>query len=425
MSRILAAAVLGILFALPASAGEGLRDHTVHAVDQVLARTGTTRHALDRTELGDGLAHYRFDLRVGPGTFDIVRLHRIVRERAPWRPIRTHRAVMLTHGDGWAFAANFSPAGGGLAHFLAADEVDVWGVDFRWALVPEATADRSFMADWDFATGVDDLGRALAVARGLRAATGSGLGRLHLAGFSRGGQLGWAYLGTETQRPAWWRHVDGFIAIDHAFKTDDEALRQSNCDSYDAIRAQIDAGETDSSFEVLIEIGDLATQAPGDPSPFFPSLDNADLAELVGASPGGGAIAHFHAVAGTIDPTTLSTQLLYTQPGTWFRYLSSVSPFQPLGIDLEGAAIVCDELDVPYDDHLAEIAVPVLYIGTDGAFGTLGVHQTSLVASTDVTVLIVDQAPDPVLDIGHNEIFLADDAASLVWQPMLDWIDSH
>ncbi len=434
MHRILAATLLSALLALlafPALGSEASRRSIVHAVDLVLAghdvleRTNPSRPTLFRSELGNSIAHYQFDIQVGSGAFDTIRMHRVVREHAPWRPIRTRRAVFLTHGDGWAFEANFLPAGDNLAGFLADAEVDVWGIDFRWALVPPATVDLSFMANWDFGTSVDDLGLALAIARGLRGATGNGFGRLHLAGFSRGGQLGWAHLGAETQRPGWQRHVKGYIAIDHAMKTDDEALRQADCDTYDAIQAQIAGGQVSTSFEVLIEIGDLATNTPDDASPFFPSLDNADLAEWVGASPGGGAISHFHAVAGTIDPTSFETELINTLPSTWFDYLSAVAPFQPLGINLDGAAISCDEIDVPYDDHLAEIVVPVLYVGADGGFGALGVYQTNLIASTDVSLVLVDQAADPALDVGHNELFLANDAAIAVWQPILDWIEAH
>lgn len=411
------------------------------AVEQALGhlppagRPAAPRHhlGLERTPITADVAHYRFDLPVGPGEHDVVRLHRIVRERAPWLPAPAPRGLFLLHGDGWGFEAVYLsslatpdvPDTQNVAAFLAGQGIDVWGIDFRWALVPEETADLSFMADWGFATNLDDLDLALAVARSVRALSGSGLGKLFLGGWSRGGQVGWAQLGAETQRPMALRHLRGFIAMEHTFKTDDEAIRQGNCATYASIQELLDAGEVASTYAIVAEIGDLATAAPEEPSPYFPSLGNADLAEWLGASAGGGSIPHFHLVGGLVDPDTLVTELLYTTPGHWFAYLSGTSFFQPLRINLDGAAIVCDELDSPFDDHLAEIDVPVLYVGAAGAFGATGIHTTTLIASTDVTTLIVRQAADPEEDWGHEDLFLAEEAQTRVWQPMLDWITSR
>lgn len=52
-----------------------------------------------------------------------------------------------------------------------------------------------------------DLGIALAVARLTRGLTGDGFGRLHLLGWSRGGQIGYAYLDGETRLPPHLRQV--------------------------------------------------------------------------------------------------------------------------------------------------------------------------------------------------------------------------
>lgn len=136
----------------------------------------------------------------------------------------------------------------------------------------------------------------------------------------------------------------------------------------------------------------------------------------------GGSIPHLHSVGGVIDPATLVTDLLYARPVMWHTFLADVAPFQPLAVNRDGAAIVCDEIDVPYDDHLAEIQVPILYLGVGGAFGELGIHATTLVASSDVSTTIVRAAAAPEQDLGHNDVFLADDADTLIWRPILDWI---
>ena len=44
---------------------------------------------MNRELIGNGIAHYEFDLRLGPNQFDVVRVHRVVRERRPYHPIRT------------------------------------------------------------------------------------------------------------------------------------------------------------------------------------------------------------------------------------------------------------------------------------------------------------------------------------------------
>ena len=53
----------------------------------------------DRTQLADDIAHYRYDVAMGPGQYDVVRIHRIVREGRPNKPVSTRDAVMLLPGN--------------------------------------------------------------------------------------------------------------------------------------------------------------------------------------------------------------------------------------------------------------------------------------------------------------------------------------
>ena len=387
----------------------------------------------ERVTVAPGIAWYSFTVPVGPGTHDAIRVHRIVRERAPWLPARASRGVLLAHGDGWGFAPTFLsslaapavPDSQSLAVYLAQHGVDVWGLDFRWSRVPAGTADLSFLADWGLGTSLEDLEAALTAARLVRGATGSGHGSLHLLGFSRGGQVGWAALSAEAPLPRALRHVRGFIALEHTFKTGNEAIRQSNCARHAAILNQMANGALVTDFSFVAEIGDLALSAPDDPSPFFSIVSNADFAELVGADVTGGSIPYFHSTGGLIDPETLATELLYTRPQHWFAFLAGISPVQPLAIDRDGAALVCDQMDSPYDDHLGEIDVPILSIGAAGAYGANTFHTATLTASTDITERLVSAGTAPTEDYGHNDLFLADSAEALVWQPILEWIQAH
>lgn len=422
---------------LPAPASAQPTEHSAQEARETL-RAGLRSaridlRSLERVPITADVAWYRLRLQVGPGLHDEIVVHRVVRERAPWVAARARRGVFLTHGDGWGFAATFLtslstpavPDTENLPVFLAQNGIDVWGIDFRWALVPVGTPDLSFMAGWGFDTSLADLDLGLAAARGVRAVTGSGPGRLYLLGFSRGGQLGWAQLSAETQRPAALRHVRGYVAADHTFKTDDEAVRLGNCASYEALENLIANGTVANDSTFVAEVGDLATSVPDEASPFFPVVSNADFAELIGADVTGGSIPYFHSVGGVIDPETLATELLYTEPALWFAFLSGISPYQPFRINLDGAALVCDELDSPFDDHLGEVEVPILYLGAAGAYGARGLHTTTLAGSSDVSSLIVSAETSAEQDYGHNELFLAVGARTLVWQPILDWVEAH
>jgi hypothetical protein len=82
---------------------------------------------------------------------------------------------------------------------------------------------------------------------------------------------------------------------------------------------------------------------------------------------------------------------------------------------------------VPFDDHLSQIAVPILFAGAAGGFGQTGYYSTTLTASTDITKFTVQiQADDQrAIDFGHADTVLAKDADTLVWKPILDWIVAH
>ena len=389
---------------------------------------------LERQPLGDDLAWYRFRVRVGSGEHDVVRVHRIVRERAPWWPRPTRRSILLAHGDRWAFEATFLPSqltdavpdDHNLAVFLAENDIDVWGIDFRWSLVPAETPDVSFMADWGLARDAADLDIVLGVARLVRGLGGSGFGPVHLAGFSRGGQTGYVHLAAEASRPALLRHVDGFVVLDIGLVSDDPDVVAGGCERYDATLAAIEAGSPVLSVTIFELIGDLALAAPDEPSPIFPVLTNRQLAIDVGAfTEPDGIVPFFHAVAGVYDASGFVPQnLIYTTEEHYFAHLRAQGVHQPRRIVLDAEAILCDQVESPLDDGLTDITVPLLYVGAGGGFGAFGLDTTARLASTDVTVRLVDFEPpeNRAHDFGHLDLLLADDAEALVWQPILDWL---
>ena len=98
-------------------------------------------------------------------------------------------------------------------------------------------------------------------------------------------------------------------------------------------------------------------------------------------------------------------------------------PYYPYRFNYEGNAARCDSDDYPvsFDDHIGEVNVPIFGIARQSS-PTLDVLTRT--ASADVTTLILNPDMLPSL-YGHGDQFLANDAASVVWRPILEWILAH
>lgn len=394
---------------------------------------------VERRALTADIAEYSFTVRVGTGPYDEIGVHRVVKEIAPNVPARSSKAVFLAPGDIWNFRAAFLTGAKPLPVFLAENGVDVWGIDYRWTSIPATETALSFLADWGIEQDARDLGYALGVARFTRAMTGSGFGKIHLLGWSRGGQIGYAYLNGETQVPPGLRQVQGFIPVDIYLKTDVPQLKDFACQREQGTAAAIAAGAYAATSGGLISaIGGLAVADPNGPSflngpPFnLPGYNNRQAGLLVGQATfglqGGLETAPFyHFTGGTFDTEGKPTGLLYSNEADLFAFEIAASPVQPNRELLEADAATCEQNDVAFDDHLSEIKVPVFYIGAGGGFGEFGIYTTTLLGSTDVTTLVINKVPAAarILDYGHADLFLANDAETLVWQPLLDWVQAH
>jgi len=221
---------------------------------------------LSRERVAGDVFHYSMLLRVGSTPNARLRLHRVVREAAPFQPRPSHHAVMMEHGDFATFTSNFisAPAAGegdhrGLAPYLAERGVDVWGMDRRWTTTPDGAADVSDYASMGFAVDVDDIGTALAFARAARTLSGAGADRLTLMGFSSGAMLTYSYAGAETARPLPVRHVKAIVPIDiyARIAPEDESLRTRACNRRDAGRADLAAGIFDMHEKIVEHNGVL------------------------------------------------------------------------------------------------------------------------------------------------------------------------
>jgi hypothetical protein len=403
--------------------------------------SSVSRRVLTGDVTGD-IVEYSAQVRVGPGEHDRIGLHRVVRETAPSVPAHSRRAILFVHGDAWgfdgAFLANLATPGASPEHaapvFLAEHGIDVWGIDLGWTLVPAATTDFSFFKGWGIERDAKDVGVALALARLVRLSEGNGLGKIDLLGWSRGGQIGYAYLGAETQLPRGRRQVAGFVPVDIFLKTDDPNLRQAACVRAAAEQAALDAGTLESTVGVLFAtLGSLALSDPTGASPIVPGFTNRQAALIAGSAtyvffpPGEAPVPFYHFAGGTFDANGLPTGLTFTPEIPWYHFEEGAAPYEPQQIVVEGDDVICDQKDVPFDDHLARITVPILYIGAGGGFGEFGVYSTTLLGSREVTTHVVRLLPPEkrAFEIGHADIWNSTDSQSLFWQPILDWLRGH
>lgn len=435
---------------LPESAGEDVPTPDTVVLDRRAPAPDRLRdlhESAERTEIIDGVAHYRFDVRLGPGDFDIVRLHRVVRElpsagAAPSdRAVNTAGAVFLTHGASLTFDAIFLKAGTldpdeetSLAVFLAANDIDVWGMDFGWTRVPLETSDFSFMRDWGAERDVDHVLAAMSIARWIRAATGQGRGRMHLLGYSYGGGIAYAAAGRETQQRRLRRDIRGIVPVDMALKYagPDQVAQFAPCAAFERAERRLRDGQYHGRLGVRFgAISNLAITAPDDRAPApedspLQGLTNYQAALFAGTNtferePG----EFWHFVGGDLNEDGDPVGLLYTDPDRWLRLGASLPPYMPVRGRYEMAGAGCSEAeDVSIDDHLAEIRVPILYLGAEGGFGSGGHFTTSLTGSDDITLHTVSLKPaeQRTIDFGHADLLLGDEAGDLAWSVLRDWL---
>lgn len=386
---------------------------------------------MDRTPVTADVAHYQFDLRIGSGPHDVVRIHRVVKETRPRRPIRTDRTLFLLHGDCGPFAATYLPgvccpsfpADFGIAAFLAQNDVDVWGMDMAYVLVPPQTEDFSFMQDWGLQREADELRIGMAVARFCRLLTGNDLAPLNLLGFCGGVSIGYTALNDETQLPRPLRSIGGYIQVEMSFGSVHEGWVQANCDWAAYCREKLDRGIYQEDWFMPL-LADLARNDPEGESPIIPGFTNWQAALFAGAGPFWFADSHNHA---GVWESGLPVGFQYVSVDHYLDICAASPPHQPLLYKYEVCAIDCGEEDLPYDDHVSQIEVPVLYVGAAGGFGPYCDHVLSLLGSDDIQRLDVRLlGPDEaLLDYGHNDLFAGANAELLVWQPILEWVAAH
>ncbi len=394
--------------------------------DQVVVEQDASL-AFTRRHVTADIYHYELVLPVGQGPNAAIRVHRVVREVAPFIPRATTRAVALLHGDFSTFTTNFVPTQGspaspvrGLAPYLAARNVDVWGFDRRWTL-PGHDDDVSDFGTIGLAQAVHDTRAGLALARTLR----GGSGKLDLVGFSHGAQVVYAVAGYEGGLPAAQRHVGAIAPLDWwgGYGPEQEADRLAACAFSDEEYALVADGVTDSPNDFFIDLGTFARSAPNDLTPyadFLGPITNREAMllvlgqtwQLVPYTP------WYHLLAPGPDGLSETSEAAAT------AWIAGATPHQSMREAADFDAMLCGE-HLPIAAPLSNIRVPIFYIGAAGGVGELGIPATAKTSSTNIRTLVIQREDDVFSDFGHGDLLFADDAPALVWQPLASWIAQH
>lgn len=362
--------------------------------------------------------HYTLVLPVGDEPNAALRIHRVVRERAPFIPRRTDCAAMLLHGDFSTFDTNFLPA---MAPYLAGRNIDVWGLDRRWTI---ATDDISDLGTMGIAQETSDLGTALAFARAARGSAD----KIALVGFSHGAQVAYTYAALEGAKPAALRHVDALVPLDWYGALEDPEMRALSCEFAPFEYELVAGGVIDAPNDAIIAIGELARTAPNDPTPNNPNITNRGrLLRFLGQTYLQAEFAPFYHLASPILDGDTVTGFRESPEAAMADWLANAPPHQSMLEAADFDALLCGSGPQPVDAPLSNIHVPLLYVGAAGGIGTLGLYATTLVSSTDVSSFVVQRFPAErrAEDFGHTDLLLATDAPALVFEPVATWLLHH
>ena len=393
---------------------QSINDFQERSQNQVSTRSIS---GFSRTELGKGIAHYQFKVRVGGGEFDIVRIHRVVHESRPYRPISTKGDVFMVHGAFTGFDGNFLSAGLKSSDinaktsspvYLASKNIDVWGIDMGWTMVPDATTDFSFMEGWGYEKDADHTLKAMRIARLIRGLTGQGFSALNLLGFSSGNTVAYAAANAETQENNTnKRNIKGLITIDNAFKVLDG---DSGCA---AAQEVINSGALENTNGQFFQtVGYLAHEMPNEFSPIFDDsiTTNIQAFRLILAVDAFGF--GFKFFGGDFDTFYNSDE------ERAMRAIANFSHYMPNQLWSEIDAVNCTSMNVNFDDHIGLISVPILYVGAEIGNGTTGEYTSSLTSSNDITNHLISS-------FGHMDMWLGDNAHKNFWSKLRNWIANH
>ena len=391
----------------------------------------------ERVPLVGDIVHYKYTVSVGPGAHEKIRLHRVVKEEKPNLPIRTRKSVFALHGAPGNFnqwflvgaVAPSAPPSHGMAIYLAQNDIDVWGIDQAYNLVPPTTANFSFMADWGLQYDIDNLSSGMAIARFTRRFTGNGFDKMTLIGIGHGGGgiTGYAALNEETRLPHSFRNIGAFIPIAACCKTDNPIWQTYFSASAKNYSDMLKAGTyVDTQGQMFATMASYALSDPGGDSPFMRGFTNKGavlfMASMTWVPLQFPNESHY---LGGVFKDNLPVDLKYSALETSLEGTQQIDPYTSVRYRYEVEALKGGTIDLPFDDHFSDITVPVMAVCAGGYMGGLAGYTTTLLGSDDITILSVTGDDMMMTDIGILDISHARKAPTMIWQNLLKWIEEH
>ncbi|WP_372752388.1 hypothetical protein [Labilibaculum sp.] len=399
---------------------------TIHTLQSNQLKQASPYITMNRENLGNNIAHYTFDVRVGNGEFDLIRIHRLVSEKHPFRPVKTTGDIFMIHGAIQDFDDIFLTAGADVInsetsapYYLATNKIDVWGIDLAWTKVPIETTDFAFMEGWGVEKDINHTKLAMKIARLIRGFSGQGFSKMNLLGFSYGVHVAYGSAALETQMHPIAKDIKGLIPVDSQLKSNDPSIIESKCEAANYQMNLINEGEFHNPWGVgLIGLAELALNAPNDASPVpdFAGLTNLQVMNAIGSDRSAG----WHFLGGT------PFELYYSDPYRFVSLCVGLSAHMPRQMFYEMAATSCPSLDVSYDDHLGDIEIPIFYISAEGGVGGGDDYTASLTQSNDLSHLnVIDETRETEVNIGHADLWMGYDSKDLMWEKLHAWLITH
>jgi pimeloyl-ACP methyl ester carboxylesterase len=333
-------------------------------------------------------------VRPGGGTADRIQLHRY-RAAGPARA-----SLLYLPGTNMNGQIAVSDEDHNLWTFLARRGVEVFTLDYRTHFLPaEGPLDASALRGWSLETFVEDIRAAARKAR-----EESGRDRLFVAGFSRGGSLGYAYACTE---PA---AVAGLVALDGSFKNHapkgqyDRAAEAKKLEASGAWANDVSGRLGWAGRQKLMTAAAANPAAPATDAKF--NSIGAQVADLLYRAwrPGG--------LANPVDGLS--------RPERLARLLAGYDRYYPAVQDVDGRSIADREDDpgTALDDAWGVLKLPILYFGATGMGAEWllnGIHSAGASGSPDVTLNVLER-------YGHLDVVVGEHARKDVFEPTLAWL---